>query len=320
MNPFQRRDPEKAARLKKIFFISGTLGLVLLLALVNFLVPFKTLLPSYKLPARDAGEMRLHFMDVGQGDCTIVEFPEGDIMVVDSGDGGYRSGNNLVRYIKGLKPTSVTLVATHADIDHYGGFSQLLECFGAQTVYMPRIDSSASAFQRFAAVVKKSGAEVKTLTRYSVISRPSGAYAVCISPCTTDETDENDGSAVLYLNYGGVGVLLGGDITARWEEKLRTDYSFMDGIFDSGGYKVRLEDTQILKVSHHGSASSSSAEWLSLLSPRVAVLSCGRGNTYSHPAVESVTRLAACGAEIYRTDELGNIAVSIKNGNYTILE
>lgn len=320
MNPLHRRDPAKGARLKKIIFALCTAGLILLLALVNFLVPLQTLLPPYKLPAREAGEMRLHFMDVGQGDCTVVEFPEGDIMIVDSGDGAFQSENKLVRYIKGLNPTGVTLVATHADIDHYGGFAELIECFGAQTVYTPLLDTQTGSYQRFAAAVKKSGAEVKTLTRYSVISRPSGAYAVCISPCTTDETDENDTSAVLYLDYGGVGIVLGGDITARWEEKLLSDYAFLDGIFDSGEYSVRLEDTDILKVSHHGSASSSSEEWLSLLSPRVAVLSCGRGNPYSHPAAESVTRLAAVGAEIYRTDELGNIAVSIKDGNYTILE
>lgn len=320
MNLSKRRDPAKTARLKKIIFVLSAVGLVLILALVNFLVPFKTLLPHTKFPVREEGEMRVHFLSVGQGDCTVIEFPDGDVMLVDSGDGAFDTENKLIRYIKGLKPAAVTLVATHADIDHYGGFAEIFECFSVQTVYLPVIDSGAVAYQRFSAAVKKSGADVKTLSRYSVISRPSGAYAVCISPYSKNETDENESSAVLFIGYGGVNILLGGDIGAEREDKLWNEYALMEGIFDSAGYSVRLEDTDILKVSHHGSAGSSSEKWLSLLSPSTAILSCGRGNIYSHPAAEAISRLTGCGAEIYRTDELGDIVISIKDGNYTILE
>ncbi|MDE6677094.1 MAG: hypothetical protein K2K12_05230, partial [Clostridia bacterium] len=114
--------------------------------------------------------------------------------------------------------------------------------------------------------------------------------------------------------------LLGADISGSREQRLLDEYALMEGIFDSGQFRVRLEDTDILKVSHHGSAYSSSEEWLSLLSPEVAVVTCGRGNRYSHPAAESVARLTDIGADIYRTDELGNIVISIKNGNFFILE
>ena len=92
----------------------------------------------------------------------------------------------------------------------------------------------------------------------------------------------------------------------------------MEGLFDSGEYRVRLEETDILKLSHHGSASSNTAEWLALLSPEKAVVSCGKGNNYGHPAPEALARAEAAGAEVFRTDELGDIVLSVKGGEYRL--
>ncbi|MDE6059544.1 MAG: MBL fold metallo-hydrolase [Clostridia bacterium] len=304
----------------KIVFVSLCVGLALLLALLEYFVPLRTLLPAIRIEPRAEGEMRVHFMGVGEGDCTILEFPDGNVLVVDSGDGSFDTENKLIRYVKGLNATSYSVVATHADIDHYGGFAELIRTFGADTVYTPFAKSYVGAYKRFTAAVKDSGAQVQTLMRYSVIDNPSGAYAVCISPASAGAQDDNDGSTVLFVSYLGINLLLGADISGSREQQLLDEYALMEGIFDSGEFRVRLEDTDILKVSHHGSAYSSSEEWLSLLSPEVAVVTCGRGNIYSHPAAESVARLAGIGADIYRTDELGNIVISIKNGNFFILE
>ena len=81
---------------------------------------------------------------------------------------------------------------------------------------------------------------------------------------------------------------------------------------------MRLRETDILKVAHHGSAGASGEEWLSCLSPETAILSCGAGNAYRHPAGETLARLAQAGAQIYRTDELGHIIVHIGDGGYTV--
>lgn len=304
----------------KIVFIAAVVSLALLLALLEYFVPLRTLLPATRIEPRAEGEMRVHFVSVGEGDCTILEFPDGEVLIVDSGDGSFDVENKLIRYVKGLNAASYSVLATHADIDHYGGFAELIRAFGADTVYTPFSESAASAYKRFSATVANSGAEVCTLTRYSVIDNPSGAYAVCISPTSAGAQDDNDGSTVLFVSYTGVNLLLGADISGSREQQLLGEYALMEGIFDSREFRVRLEDTDILKVSHHGSAYSSSEEWLSLLSPGVAVVTCGRGNRYSHPASETVARLDSLGAEIYRTDELGNIVISIKNGNYFILE
>lgn len=102
------------------------------------------------------------------------------------------------------------------------------------------------------------------------------------------------------------------------ENSLLAEAELTEDIFDSGGLRVRLDETQILKAAHHGSAEASGEAWLSYLSPEVAVISCGAGNSYRHPAGEALGRLSQAGAEIYRTDELGHIVVSVKDGAYTI--
>ena len=112
--------------------------------------------------------------------------------------------------------------------------------------------------------------------------------------------------------------MLAGDISAAVERRLVRENALMEGLFDSGECRVRLEETDILKLSHHGSASSNTAEWLALLSPEKAVVSCGKGNNYGHPAPEALARAEAVGAEVFRTDELGDIVLSVKGGEYRL--
>lgn len=289
------------------------------IVLCNALVPFERLLPPLSIRAREEGELRVHFLDVGQGDCTIVEFPSGDLLIADAGDGSFGERTKLARYLKGLSYRDLSMLATHADLDHYGGFESLLRAFGADTVYLPSVDGENDRYLLFRSAVIKSGAEIKTITRYGVIADESGAYAVCISPRSSEEElDDNDASTVLWLHYDGVSVLLAGDISAEREAFLTAEYALMEGIFDSGDYAVRLEDTNILKVAHHGSQYACSAEWLAMLSVQTAVISCGKDNSYSHPSEGAMKRLEASGAEVYRTDELGNIVVAVQNGGYTV--
>ena len=96
------------------------------------------------------------------------------------------------------------------------------------------------------------------------------------------------------------------------------EYALYEGIFDSGDLRVRLEDVDILRVSHHGSSASSSEEWLSLLGADVAVISCGADNRYGHPSAAAIERLDRLVGTIYRTDELGDIVVTISNGTYEV--
>lgn len=313
-------DKKRAKRRKFYFRIAiwcASALLILTLAIVFSLVPYQRFLPATKITPRDADKMRLHFISVGQGDCTLVEFPDGDLLVVDAGDGSFVHTNELVSYIKGLNPTEISFVATHSDSDHIGGIAALIRVFGAKTLYLPAIAGTSSAYSDMLEAAEKAHAECVPLTRYGGFTRPSGAYAVCLSPYSAGETEDNDSSIVLYLNYAGVGALLTGDVGAARERKLAAEYLIDPTIFNAEGREVSFGDIGILKVSHHGSASASTEEFLSLVGAEVNIVSCGADNPYGHPASEAMARLAAHG-KIYRTDELGTVIVEIGDGKFTV--
>ena len=291
---------------------------MLAIALVHLFVPLSSLLPAYKLTARAEGELRVHFLDVGQGDCTVIEFPSGDVVLIDAGDGSFFNRIHTVRYLKALAPAHLTMILTHADADHYGGFEALVQAFGADAFYLPAAGEDTPEYAALLDAVERSGAETGVMTRYGVIADRSGAYLACISPRSLDDEEGNEASSVFYLRYEGVGVMLAGDISSAVERRLVRENTLLEGIFDCGDFRVRPEETEILKVSHHGSAYSSCTEWLSLLSPEAAVVSCGAGNSFSHPSPEALGRISAVGAEIYRTDELGDVIVGIHEGGYTL--
>lgn len=291
---------------------------MLAIALVHLLVPLSSLLPAYKLTARAEGELRIHFLDVGQGDCTVIQFPSGDVVLIDAGDGSFFNRSHTVRYLKALAPAHLTMILTHADADHYGGFEALVQAFGADAFYLPAAGEDTPEYAALLDAIERSGAETGVMTRYGVIADRSGAYLACISPRSLDEEEGNEASSVFYLRYEGVGVMLAGDISSAVERRLVRENALLEGIFDCGDFRVRPEETEILKVSHHGSAYSSCTEWLSLLSPEAAVVSCGAGNSFSHPSPEALGRISAAGAEIYRTDELGDVIVGIHEGGYTL--
>lgn len=302
------------------YFRSAAAVLVAIVVGVIFACrPLRAALPARAIPEREEGELRIHFLDVGQGDSAVVEFPDGELLLIDAGDGTFYNENKLIQYLKGLDSKKISYLATHADLDHFGGFSELFEYFPPEKVYLPALPSDSSAYSKFLEECDRSGCELSALSRYDAIAHASGAYLACVSPYAAGEGDGDDSSAVLYLNYQGVRVLFCSDISVVRERLLLREYALGEGIFDAGDYRVNLEKVDVLKVAHHGSDDSSSAEFLSLVSPREAVISCGRGNRYTHPFAGSVERLGLCGARIWRTDELGDIVVRIsEEGLYNI--
>ncbi|HLA76828.1 MAG TPA: DNA internalization-related competence protein ComEC/Rec2 [Vicinamibacteria bacterium] len=250
----------------------------------------------------EPGDGRLHLtvLDVGQGDALVVRSPQGRVWVIDSGgsyDGRFDAGESIVapylwsqghRRIEGL-------ALTHAHPDHLGGARFLLRAFGVGEVWegvAPRHDRTQEmleqAFRRTPAhrvsVVRGmrrlwDGVEIEVMA-----PRPKGR-----PPWTT----RNDDSLVLVMRWGGVSLLLAGDVEAKAEQLLVSD-----GPVD------------VLKVPHHGSRSSSSPGWVAGVRPRVAIVSAGFRNHFGHPHREVVARYQATGAWVLRTDRDGAVTVS----------
>ena len=126
--------------------------------------------------------------------------------------------------------------------------------------------------------------------------------------------EANDTSCVLWLDYGGVSALFTGDVSSTVEEGLL----LRDGLDVFAGLGVQLTETEILKVSHHGSSDATSLEFLRYLNVQTAMISCGENNPYRHPTEHTLTNLETVGASVFRTDKQGHIKVTVQNGSYKV--
>lgn len=348
----------KKKRSKKLRVLAlcaaGIFAAALVLVLLHFYYcPLNYLWTKFSnpdIPPRQAGELRVHFIDVGQGDAIVAELPDGKSMIVDAGGEVYASRSSLLRYVNalGIKKFDY-LILSHPDEDHAGGMDDVLACYGAEKAFIPYIVSfgADSSYADFLDRLSREGCDTEISNTYdAVLSEQADAfyYFMILSPFESGvegsyydaanqdgatDTDVNNASAVVWLEYAGRSVLLTGDIGEEVEEKLVSDYEMLGtSLFEreyltSWGERVTLapalEGLDFLKVSHHGSASSSSSAFLRLTSPEAAFVSVGAGNSYGHPAQETVGRLNEVGARIYRTDESGSIVLTIRSdGTYNI--
>ncbi len=273
---------------------------------------------------RQAGELRIHFIDVGQGDCTLIELPDGKVMLIDGGNDQSKTKKSVLRYLNALDIDVIDhLVITHKDGDHCGSLEEVFRYKEVVNAYMPlTFYSNELEFAEVYAAAVEEGCAMVAPSRELNWSQSEGdvPYVLAMLHPYGAEVGEtngggNDDSAVVWLDYFGSSALFCGDISSEVEETLISH----DRLGYFSGRKVSLASTEILKVAHHGSKASSSQAWLNYLNVENAVVSCGRDNAYGHPASATLDRLALAKATVYRTDRQGHIVATLKkDGSYSI--
>ncbi|MBQ7913200.1 MAG: MBL fold metallo-hydrolase [Clostridia bacterium] len=336
-----RADKEKVEnKFKLVKRIS--LGILLLclvgLSIFSAFVPPNTWKYYVGLPnvgRRKAGEARVHFLNVGQGDCSLIELPDGKVMLIDGGDYQVSTQKTVLRYLNALKIDVIDyLVISHADEDHCGALDVVLKYKKVLNAYLPPtypIDGTEYA-EAYEALEKEKCNLFYTSRATDCLDGAYKGYTYALSflspysldvenvlnnPTAEYDADlDNQLSAVTYFDYQGVGVLFTGDVDFSVEENLMRD----DGGFDDFDARdFDLSSTEILKVAHHGSKYSTSKEFLEYLHTETAVISCGAGNPYGHPTNETLSRLTAVGASVWRTDLDGHVVITIaKSGEYRV--
>lgn len=255
------------------------------------------------LPAPN--ELRVAVLDVGQGEATLLHFPNGRRMLVDAG-GASAEGRDLGARVIGptLRARGIRrldyLVVTHADLDHIGGAATLVREFRPTEVWVgvPVVDDASLGRLREAADAV--GAAWRQARRGEQLEVGMVRIDVVHPPAPEWERSRvrNDDSVVLSVRFGGVRLLLTGDIGAAVESEVQQALAAASG--DSPALTV-------LKVAHHGSGSATSAAWLDATRPALAVVSAGAANPFGHPAPAVLARLGASGADLWRTDQDGEV-------------
>jgi competence protein ComEC len=248
--------------------------------------------------------LRVTAFDVGQGDATLVQFPDQSTLLVDAGGipfggGSFDVGARVLApalWARGVRRLD-TLLLTHGDPDHIGGARTLLSGFTPSRVWEGTPVGRHGALSTVLEAARDTGAGVERRRAGETLDAGGVRVRVLHPPAPDWERRRvrNDDSVVLELLYGEVAVLLPGDIGAGVERGL---------VGQLTPARVR-----ILKVAHHGSRTSTSRELVEGWRPHIALISAGRGNTFGHPAPEVLQRLEAVGATVYRTDLHGQITI-----------
>ncbi len=321
----QKREA-KAKLLKRVMLCIFAVLAAIGLAIACIIPPesWKYHFSKPEIDKRRAGEMRVHFLDVGQGDSTLIELPDGKVMLVDGGDDSSQTKKRVLRYLNALDIDKIDyLVVTHADSDHCGSLEEIFRYKKVLNAYLsPSFDLKDVEYAEvYEGAVKENCNLVTPSRRVRLDGKGETPYTLCFlypyAPELVGEMDagENESSVVVWLEYMGTSVLLCGDAPESVEEKLMRD----DRLELLTEYNVDLTDTDILKVGHHGSDSSSTEVFLNYLGVETAVISCGKDNTYGHPTKLVLNRLLAVGAAIYRTDMQGHIVATVNaTGEYTM--
>lgn len=254
--------------------------------------------------------LEINFVDVGQGDCTYIKTPNGKNIIIDGGEGNTRKydyGKNVVLpYLldKGVKKIDY-LIATHADSDHIGGLFAIIENLKVENIIIGIQPESSEQYMNLLNISKKKKINILNLKAGDKMKIDEEIFINVLWPIKNKLVEENalnNNSLVFKFVYNDFSCLFTGDIEEIAEKQIVEEYENLD-----------LLKSNILKVAHHGSKTSSIDSFVEEVKPRIALIGVGIDNKFGHPNSEIISKLETMGTRIYRTDKNGEINVYVDN-------
>ncbi len=238
--------------------------------------------------------LTVSFLDVGQGDAILIETPDGFEMLVD---GGRNSSvlRELSKQRSFFDREIDMMVSTHPDLDHIAGLVDVLKRYDVGTILMTTNEGESGAAAAFALAAPKEGAQI-TLADAGQVTQLGASTTIQIFSPTGDESklESNTASIVLRVVYGDTSFMLTGDAPQEIEDYLVKTYG------------TQL-DSDVLKLGHHGSKTSTSDAWLDTVTPQYAVVSAGLDNRYGHPHQDVIQRVLARNIQTSHTGTDGTV-------------
>lgn len=244
------------------------------------------------------GELQVYYIDVGQADSILIINKE-DAMLIDAGNN--EDGEDVVNFIKDKGITKLDyVVGTHPHEDHIGGLDDVIDSnIEIENVLMPKIETTTKTFEDVVNAISNKGLTVKAPNKGDTFTLGDSNLEV-MTDSILDEDNLNLSSITLRLQYGNNSFLFMGD-SEKENEKT-----------------ITWPKTDVLKVGHHGSDTSSSEEFLNEVKPSISIIMAGKDNSYGLPKEEIVERLENVGSKVYRTDENGTIEVTSDGNNINV--
>lgn len=257
--------------------------------------PEETATPTPE-PTKEAGEMKVHFLDVGQGLSILVQ-SDGQTMIYDGGDKS--TSSFVVSYLQKQNITTIDyLISSHYDSDHMAGLIGCLNAFDVKNVISSDYEHDSKLYQSFIQTVADKGLPMQHPAVGTEFSFGSGSFQI-LAPATIDPNDSNKNSVAIKLTNGDNSFIFTGDAENTSEKAM----------CESG---IDLS-CDVLVPGHHGSATATSWDFLQATVPEYAVISCGKDNQYGHPDKDVMDKLESMDIQVYRTDKQGTI-VAVSDG------
>ena len=238
-------------------------------------------------------DLLIDFIDVGQADSILIRNQD-KVMLIDAGTN--EAGETVVNYLQNLGITKIDyLIGTHPHEDHIGGLDDVINHFDIGQIYMPKIETTTKTFEDVLDAIETKNLTVTSPNRGDKIELGQAEGEFMTEPIL-DKDNLNVSSLVLRLEFGNTSYLFMGDAEEENEET------------------INWPKTDVLKVGHHGSSTSSSESFLEQVQPKYAIIMAEKDNSYGLPTQETINKLSNIGSEIYRTDEDGTIQMT-SDGN-----
>ncbi len=240
--------------------------------------------------------IKIHFIDVGQGDSIFIELPNNETMLIDAGES---SKEEVVsEYINTLGYNKINyVIGTHPHSDHIGGLAHIINSFNIEKIYMPKALSTSKTYENLLNTIYKNNKNIITAKAGIKIIDEDNLKINILAPNNNNYSNLNNYSVVIKINYKSKSFLFMGDAEILSENEILTDVS-----------------ADIIKIGHHGSDTSSSESFLSKVNPKYAIIMVGENNKYNHPNQTILDRLEKNNIITYRTDLNGNIIIT-SDGN-----
>lgn len=244
--------------------------------------------------------LKVHYLDVGQGDSIFIELPNNETMLIDAAE-SYQS-ENIINYLKNLNYQKIDyVIGTHPHTDHIGGLKDIINTFEIGKIYMPKVVSTTKTYESLLMAIKDKNLKINTAKAGTSIIDTNTLKINILAPNNSIYTELNNYSVVTKITYGTTKFLFMGDAEKLSENEIKENVT-----------------ADVIKIGHHGSNTSSSIDFIKKVNAKYGIISVGLNNKYNLPKEETITNWENSGTKIYLTSTNGTIRASSDGTNIKI--